>query len=779
MDGGVQLTFKADAHLLRVLGEELIATEKVGLLELVKNAFDAQATLCRVLIERVPNLSPVENSNYETPDLPGPVIIIEDNGIGMDQNTIENGWLRPASTIKTSIKNRLASERREALEHNRSGTYEAMIRALKKEYRGRIPLGEKGVGRFATRRLGKRLLITTKTKDKPYEYVLEIDWDQFDETGVTGTPKNLESVSVALFRQPLSRNYGKANSGTRLTIYGGREGFELSEAVIRDINMSILRFKSPYKAPEKFDIAFACPQLENLESGLPYEEIKPTFTFDGIVDERGLCDFELVFSPPPSVALPKETIKEKRYDLRAGNPYWAKDRNLNLFENSEDEEAAQPTRTPDCGLFYIRLNIWYRTNPWIEKLEIKDFTKYLDDFGGVSVFRDGINVFPSDSGAQLDWLGLSVRHIKRGTNLSYYNMLGTIELDQTSNPLLQDKTNREGFLKNRAYLDLAELTKKVVYYCELHFKGKREKLEHLSGEIVREPKTLTNLSSTAASVMRNLSEHFDAIPNEILAPLGPQEVRKERLLNVEQSLRKLHKNLEALENVHMLLTEQAGYGLAVAVSVHEIAKLTSNFYEQVVDFVKGRSDEDTLSSLKNASKALKTELKRLGPLRAIRSESRKEFDVLHAAKFAFETYRNRLEKEKINIQLEGKGFEVYARYGAITQVFANLIDNSIYWLSVKNTRQRFIRVRLDYDERTVVFADSGPGIDESIRPYLFQAGYSLKIPPSGLGLYIAKHYLNEVRSEMTIAPKSMQIADLSGAQFLIDFSHTAESKELA
>ena len=41
-----------------------------------------------------------------------------------------------------------------------------------------------------------------------------------------------------------------------------------------------------------------------------------------------------------------------------------------------------------------------------------------------------------------------------------------------------------------------------------------------------------------------------------------------------------------------------------------------------------------------------------------------------------------------------------------------------------------------------LFADSGIGIDDAIRPYLFEAGYSMKIPPSGLGLYICKAYMN-------------------------------------
>ena len=52
LDGGIQLNFKADSHLVQVLGEQLIASERVGILELVKNAFDAGARYCKVRIEK-------------------------------------------------------------------------------------------------------------------------------------------------------------------------------------------------------------------------------------------------------------------------------------------------------------------------------------------------------------------------------------------------------------------------------------------------------------------------------------------------------------------------------------------------------------------------------------------------------------------------------------------------------------------------------------------------------------------------------------------------------
>lgn len=85
LDGGVLLNFKADAHLIQVLGEQLIASERVGILELVKNAFDAGAPNCSVRIEKAPLLDEIPNTNYKFDQYDGPVIIIEDDGSGMNK----------------------------------------------------------------------------------------------------------------------------------------------------------------------------------------------------------------------------------------------------------------------------------------------------------------------------------------------------------------------------------------------------------------------------------------------------------------------------------------------------------------------------------------------------------------------------------------------------------------------------------------------------------------------------------------------------------------------
>ena len=61
-------------------------------------------------------------------------MIIEDDGDGMDWYSVEQGWLRPASTIKTAIKEQLKRERQQAIESGKLGTYEGLVKKLKKEH---------------------------------------------------------------------------------------------------------------------------------------------------------------------------------------------------------------------------------------------------------------------------------------------------------------------------------------------------------------------------------------------------------------------------------------------------------------------------------------------------------------------------------------------------------------------------------------------------------------------------------------------------------------------
>ena len=136
--------FKPRAQLLLQLGEQLIKNESVALVELIKNSYDADASTVDVIMK----------------DINFPLIgeiIIKDDGFGMTRQVIENVWLEPGNTHKKE-----------------------MVSNNSRTPKGRLPIGEKGIGRFGVHKLGKNISLVTKSKGN-LEVVVELDWDKFND----------------------------------------------------------------------------------------------------------------------------------------------------------------------------------------------------------------------------------------------------------------------------------------------------------------------------------------------------------------------------------------------------------------------------------------------------------------------------------------------------------------------------------------------------------------------------------------------------------------------
>ncbi len=785
LDGGVILNFVADSHLVEILGEQLIGSEKVGVLELIKNAYDAHASYCKVTIEKIPALEEIDSILYSYGNFEGPVIAIEDDGDGMDWKTIEDGWLRPASRIKSNIKDwinaKIKEERINALNEGKLGTFDSLINEIKKANKGRIPLGEKGVGRFATQRLGDKLILKTKTKDKNYEYVLEIDWSEF--LPKNGETVNLDEIGLSLRRQPPSRDYGSGNSGTLLIIYGGKKGFAWDRASIEDLNTAILSLNAPNintikndkekkingenkNYDDSFKAFLVCPQIPELPIDTPDKDFTPVFEFSGLVTDEGLIDYKLNFNPPYSVPMQAESIAEENYDLKVHNSaYWNKN---------------GCKRGPECGFFYININVWYREKPWIDGPNAKDFENYLNNFGGITIYRDGINVYPAEQGKETDWLGLSRRQIKQTYRISYYHMIGSVELDQTANFSLTDKTNREGMIENQAFKDFKELLTTVIQFIveNLYIKKRNDYKKKISN-VVGSPKELSNYAKQGAEIIKNINIKYpyEEDPYDLLTPVG-KENRQEKIINLSRSLKNLKDSLDVIEESQNLLTEHAGFGLAIASSIHELFKIASNFYNGVTALAKSGMDEKRIKRLIDSSLSLKTEIKRLSPLRAIRNERKEVFKISEAVNYMYSIFKEEMKEKNIKMDIDIKNdFEIYARFGAVCQIFGNLISNAIYWVDVSKNKEKIIKIFNEDNKRLLNFADNGDGVHKSMIPYLFKPGYSMKVPQSGLGLYISKYYMQDMKGDIYLIDKKSNLSGLNGAHFVLNFQRTSAAKE--
>lgn len=171
----IESPFKPRARMLVQLGDQLIKNESIALVELVKNAYDADASYVSITMNNID-----QQANGE--------IIIKDDGWGMDLNTILNVWLEPGSDSKSNI-----------IEENRRSP------------KGRLPIGEKGIGRFGVHKLGNEIEMVTK-KVNGKEYCVHINWELFTKT------KYLNEIPIPVIEREQPIDFSPKESGTILRI---------------------------------------------------------------------------------------------------------------------------------------------------------------------------------------------------------------------------------------------------------------------------------------------------------------------------------------------------------------------------------------------------------------------------------------------------------------------------------------------------------------------------------------------------------------------------------
>ncbi|TAH35206.1 MAG: sensor histidine kinase [Planctomycetota bacterium] len=752
-----KVKFVADARLISILGEQLIGSEKVGILELVKNAYDAGASVCGVTLEGVPGFEPDTRRRKDYKDLPGPIIEVADDGSGMSHEDLVAGWLRPATTRRARIKEQLRAERESAAKRGSQKTFDALVDRLKEAHGGRLPLGEKGIGRLATHRLGRFLWLRTKTRDDALEWELKIDWSRFES--LDGAPIDLHDVELTLRHQPPTADYGAKGSGTVICCYGGRPGYQWTREQIVDVGRSVNALRSPRRAPEGFEPRFSSPHVSEHELASPLERVAAPFDLLALVDEEGKADLELAFIPPAALNESLRPFKhQEKLDLRGTDTkYWKAD--------------GTTLRRPECGPFILHARAWLRFREWLDP-EFKEVTDYLDQFGGITIYRDGLATLPAQQSAKVDWLGLAIAQIKKSSNISYYHLAGEIELAQERTLALRDRSSREGMIETRAYRDLARLTRSAVDQLQFHMQRVREDWTKAKSRRIP-PKTLLSHAQVAAGLGKAMVESYDfrKDPLKIAERVGGKNA-PERIGEAAEVLLSLGEHLKLQDDEREGLLEAAGFGLAIGVAVHELGKLASAIVtdvRQLHDTIGANSPgAPTLDSIVRRADALLGEVKRLAPLRVTRAEMARPFSVRSAVEAARNAFVQSLQDAQILLHVGREDFRVKGRFGAIAQVFANLFDNAIYWIGTEGAGGA-IQVAVSAESRTVIVADSGPGVSEKMLEHLFEPFYSEKSPPSGLGLYICRHYLGQCDATIRLA-RPAERSKLRGAQFVLDFS---------
>jgi signal transduction histidine kinase len=588
---------------------------------------------------------------------------------------------------------------------------------------GRLPIGEKGVGRFALHQLGRSLEMVTRASASQ-ELVVVIDWDRYDRS-----EEYLENVAVSVSERDPEVFIGEA-TGTRLTVERPRTPW--SDKLLRKVHRTLRRLQSPLHEAD-FQIALRCPEHPELENLAPTDILhRAHYEFRVMVDSDGQCDYEYLCRLP---GIPQRVIADSS----------------DLIASAADELRGE---TPRCGPFWLNLYVWDRSRDALQRSGVS--RDELDALCGVSIFRDGLRVLPYGEPGN-DWLFLDQERIQApAERIGNNQLIGLLEVDQSTNLQLRDKTNREGLIENDAFLDLRALARAAIRLFTSHWRLDRPPARATAR--TQEPSESTEGARRLAraigrSARDDVQVRVGETPPSADPPSGVEPTvttasdgvttvsQREAVELLLGKLDDVQRGIDVRRERFDRLLHLAATGLAAERVVHEFGRQLVAASDALVELRTARGDRRAaaLETLRVVLTTLEGEFRVLAPYEAIRRRPRsREVGMRSLAEIALRLNERALDANNVRRAVVGDDFDVRARGTEILQILDNLIHNACYWLGTVNTgRERRLEVILNAADRSVAVSDTGPGLAGDVRALAFEPFFSMKTEGSGLGLYIS------------------------------------------
>ena len=728
-----ELSFSISARTAVLIGRESISSSVVAVLELLKNAYDADARSVTVRFRRA--------------STPSGTIEIYDDGHGMSWNDIETKWMVIGTDNKT-------------------------IQPISPK--GRVKVGEKGIGRFALDRLASRVTIETTPQHQPQEptYRLTIDWDKF-----VNTSKLLQEI-----RHPLETRNRRRKPGTRLLLTGLRDAWTAHDYERLYSNLAVL--VPPFGAKLRgFSITFDCDESPSLSGRIRSPMARAAlFKMRAKLDEKNQVRISI--------------------RTRDGSPDGAF-RPFSRFQRSWEELFDIPegaSRAPDCGPLEFELNFYLREAAALKgtAVTLSQLRNFLDIYGGVHIYRDGFRVRPyGGPGGTGDWLGLSARRVRHPAGVKSRKagkwvvgenqVAASVFISRRTNPELRDQTNREGLFVNQAFRDMRRFALKCIEYFETD--RKRYELEKL-------PEAEPTVDDALESLKQETSDRFDQIAG-VLGP-RPDDSQYTAGLDALEGLKRSQINgLGAVQSLYgqeqqetmserQLMQNMATVGIAVTAFGHEALEVS----RKMMGVVKRLSTR--LRSLKlPADEKVEDYTQRLHRYAQI---------LYSVSSFALgHIDRDKRRRQKVNIDsviqqlyddtlremAATHGATIELSLGAVPDIYAfpyevesiiiNFFTNSLAAFVRGQTllARRRIEIETRHAEGSgqlqIVVRDGGPGIPNGDAERIFGL-YSTKVDSegrpigSGLGLKIVKEIVESHGGTVQVAARGHA---LPGAEFTV------------
>lgn len=676
----VHLRFATD--ILRRFGEELNPNPDQGILELVKNAYDADARHCTI--------------ELISTGAPGGTITVSDDGDGMEESDIEDGWLVLGRSPKiTTERTRL----------------------------GRIPAGNKGLGRLAALRMGKTTsLITYPRNDPQREYQLVIDWTKFEAANV------VEDVTLNLISRSRTN---QLHHGSLITI--ADVAIPLTRTDVKRLARGILLLADPFGDDQSgFHPVLKAPEFTDLER---------------LVQAKYFNDAEFHL---------RVDVDANGHASAVVTDY----RGQALFSADHKELSSQSIyRCPPGELdlwVFILSNTTFSSRP----TSIEEVRTWLREFGGVHLYLNGLRVAPYGNPGN-DWLDMNLHRVQHpelrpGTNTSI-GRFSVTDLDNT----LRQKTDRSGIVEGEAFNELKRVAQDALKWMAR---------ERLRAREIKRTKERTEAPKDVEQAKENLEKVVNSLPTR-----SRNRVKKQ----LEQYERVRQKETQVLRKEVQLYRTLGTAGITASVFAHE----SRNPIRLIISNAKLliRRAKDGLFKRKDAA-ALEQPLERVLrqgqtlqsftnlTLTLIDHDKRRigKVDVHERVKEVLQAFDSLAKERKVQVIANYAPGNPYFRGSdaAFESILTNLIVNSLKAFELVPPGPRTISVSTELNGEAVALrvADNGPGIQGITIKNIWLPGETTYSNGTGLGLTIVQDSVRDLGGSVDVIPKGA----LGGAEFVVE-----------
>lgn len=782
-----ELSFKTNARHIGQLGRELVTDFVTALVELIKNAYDADAECAKIVIK-------------DTKSVNGQILII-DSGKGMSIDDFENKWM----VIGTS--NKLSEPYTE---------------------KGRKKAGKKGIGRFSVERLAERVTIYSFPKDET-AFSVHIDWNRFEELDIAAIKQRIKILykrkdreaakyiaSQMQFFMTLPLVEAEDVVCVRKELGGDFSDYQMfydEDALLR-LENSVMPILEKYEGRRQLieDIKTPLVLLENIDDSEAYQELHSlcqktksnettglVMVLDGLRDEWTQKDIDKLQKELRLLVAPN-FLEEDPFFIEFKAPEFRVEEMVSvndIIKTSFAKVFAQITdggqksyicyeeRTGEkreknmiyeepllCGDISFELYYFLRDSEHMQNAgyNYRFATRVLDTYCGIKIYRDKFRVKPYGEFGN-DWLYLDKEKVKdtHAYLVGNNQTIGRVNISDEKNPLLIDATNREGIIENVAFEQLREFVKDCISFITEIRREVYAAKEDEKKKLEEEQKKIEVKKTDLAKKQEEVSNLIGQIVNDSSAVEKVKNVEKERVYSILEKVQKLHheqyeyqrKYEENAERRYKIVQDVLDYKeaeLAMYKNLASLGMLAGEFGHETSDIVNRipNAMQTVIRAIRNEPKyassyeilqIVKDDFRRISSysdmiIAFLRKRKREKCDNLVVKNVVREIcdYYNDILRE-FNIDLQhtcDERIEISMRQVDLESIIINLLTNAYAQLKVCSERKILIRIWQENNTIRINVDDSGPGVPKDKREEIFKAFISSKEDGVGLGLSIVR-----------------------------------------